>query len=54
MDLGADHWEAFLKVTLPLAKPAIVSGALLAFTISFEDFVTSFFIAGVGVVTMPI
>jgi len=54
MDLGADQWEAFIRVTLPLAKPAIVSGALLAFTISFEDFVTSFFIAGIGVVTMPI
>ncbi|MHB2025685.1 MAG: ABC transporter permease [Elusimicrobiota bacterium] len=54
MDLGADEWQAFYHVSLPLAKPAIISGALLAFTISFEDFVTSFFIAGIGVVTMPI
>lgn len=54
MDLGATEWLAFLKITLPLAKPAIVSGALLAFTVSFEDFVTSFFIAGIGIVTMPI
>lgn len=54
MDLGATEWYAFLKITLPLAKPAIISGALLAFTVSFEDFVTSFFIAGIGIVTMPI
>lgn len=54
MDLGATEWEAFRKITLPLAAPAIVSGALLAFTVSFEDFVTSFFIAGIGIVTMPI
>lgn len=54
MDLGATEWQAFLKITLPLAKPAIFSGALLAFTVSFEDFVTSFFIAGIGIVTMPI
>lgn len=54
MDLGATEWLAFVKITLPLAQPAIVSGALLAFTVSFEDFVTSFFIAGIGIVTMPI
>lgn len=54
MDLGATEWQAFYKVTLPLAGPAIFSGALLAFTVSFEDFVTSFFIAGIGIVTMPI
>lgn len=54
MDLGATEWTAFVKVTLPLAMPAIVSGCLLAFTVSFEDFVTSFFLAGIGIVTMPI
>ena len=54
MDLGATEWQAFLKITLPLARPAILSGALLAFTVSFEDFVTSFFIAGIGIVTLPI
>lgn len=54
MDLGADEWQAFSKITLPLAAPAIFSGALLAFTVSFEDFIVSFFIAGIGVVTMPI
>lgn len=54
MDLGATEWVAFRKVTLPLAMPAVISGALLSFTVSFEDFVTSFFIAPVGTVTMPI
>jgi spermidine/putrescine transport system permease protein len=54
MDLGATEWTAFVKVTLPLAMPAIVSGSLLAFTVSFEDFVTSFFLAGIGIVTLPI
>lgn len=54
MDLGATEWEAFRLVTLPLARPAVLSGALLAFTISFEDFVTSFFIAGIGISTLPI
>jgi len=54
MDLGATEWVAFVKVTLPLMMPAIVSGSLLAFTVSFEDFVTSFFLAGIGIVTLPI
>lgn len=54
MDLGATEWQAFRLVTLPLAMPAVISGALLAFTVSFEDFVVSFFIAPIGVVTMPI
>ncbi len=54
MDLGATEWQAFWKVTLPLAMPAVLSGALLAFTVSFEDFVISFFVSGIGIVTMPI
>ena len=54
MDLGATELQAFIKVTFPLAMPAIISGSLLAFTVSFEDFVTSFFLAPIGVVTMPI
>jgi spermidine/putrescine transport system permease protein len=54
MDLGATEWQAFVKITLPLARPAIISGALLSFTVSFQDFVTSFFVAGIGIVTMPI
>lgn len=54
MDLGASPWMAFRLVTLPLLLPALASGTLLAFTVSFEDFVTSFFLAGVGMVTLPI
>ncbi|MBI4387162.1 MAG: ABC transporter permease [Elusimicrobia bacterium] len=54
MDLGATEWTAFRKVTLPLLRPALLSGGLLAFTMSFEDFVTSFFVAGIGVETLPI
>ena len=54
MDLGATEWTSFVKVTLPLAMPAIVSGCLLAFSVSFEDFVTSFFLSGIGIVTLPI
>ena len=54
MDLGATEWTAFRKVTLPLMMPAIVSGSLLAFTVSFQDFVTTFFLAGIGIVTLPI
>lgn len=53
-DLGATPWEAFVKITLSLAKPAIFGGALLAFTISFEDFTTSFFISGIGITTLPV
>jgi spermidine/putrescine transport system permease protein len=54
MDLGASEWFAFRTITLPLAWPAIFSGALLAFTISFQDFVTSFFVGGRGVITFPV
>ena len=54
MDLGATEWQAFYKITLPLAWPAILAGGMLAFTVSFEDFVTSFFVAGVGTTTLPI
>lgn len=54
MDLGASEWQAFLRITLPLAWPAILSGGLLAFTISFEDFVISFFVSGPRSTTLPI
>jgi spermidine/putrescine transport system permease protein len=54
MDLGATEWTAFRKVTMPLMMPAIVSGSLLAFTVSFQDFVTTFFLAGIGITTLPI
>ena len=53
MDLGANELEAFTKVTLPLLGPGIASAALLAFTISFDDFVTTSMVAGVDSETLP-
>ncbi len=54
MDLGASRLQTFLKVTLPIIKPGILAGALLAFTLSFDDFVITFFISGVGATTLPL
>ena len=53
-DLGASALGAFRYVTLPLIRPAIVSGALLAFALSFDDYVVSTFNAGVGSSTLPL
>ncbi|HEY6740661.1 MAG TPA: ABC transporter permease subunit, partial [Actinopolymorphaceae bacterium] len=47
-------WGAFRYVTLPLVMPAILSGALLAFALSFDDYVVSTFNAGVGSSTLPL
>lgn len=53
-DLGASRWQRFWHVTLPMLRPGIISGALLAFTLSLDDFVVSFFMAGAGSTTLPI
>jgi len=53
-DLGASSWQTFRHVTLPLLFPGIVAGALLAFTLSLDDFVVSFFTSGPGSTTLPI
>jgi ABC-type spermidine/putrescine transport system permease subunit II/spermidine/putrescine-binding protein len=53
-DLGADGWQTFRHVTLPMITPGVVAGALLAFTLSLDDFVVSFFTAGPGSTTLPI
>jgi spermidine/putrescine transport system permease protein len=53
-DLGANEWRTLQRVTLPLIWPAIFSGALLAFMLSLDDFVVTFFIAGVGSTTLPL
>jgi spermidine/putrescine transport system permease protein len=53
-DLGANWWTACWKVLLPLLAPGIVAGGLLAFTLSIDDFVISFFVAGPGSTTLPI
>jgi spermidine/putrescine transport system permease protein len=53
-DLYAGTWHAMRKVTLPLIAPGIVSGAMLAFTLSLDDFVISFFTSGPSSVTLPL
>jgi spermidine/putrescine transport system permease protein len=53
-DLGATATQAFLRVTLPLAAPGIVAGALMAFTLSIDDFVVTFFTAGPEASTLPL
>ena len=53
-DLGATPWQAFRLVTLPLIMPGVVAGALMAFTLSIDDFVITFFTAGAGTVTLPL
>ncbi len=54
MDLGADWRQALWRVLIPLLAPGIMAGALLAFTLSIDDFVTTFFVAGAGATTLPI
>lgn len=52
-DLGATPWQSFRLVTLPLIMPGIVAGALMAFTLSIDDFVITFFTAGGSFATLP-
>ena len=53
-DLGANEKETLFKVTLPICMPGIISGLLTAITLSLEDFVITFFVAGPGSSTLPI
>lgn len=53
-DLGANEWRTFWRITFPLIWPGIFSGALLAFTLSLDDFVVTFFTTGVGSMTLPL
>lgn len=53
-DLGAGEMQVFRHITLPLIRPAIIAGAMLAFTLSLDDFVVSFFTTGPGSTTLPI
>jgi spermidine/putrescine transport system permease protein len=53
-DLGASEWQAFRDVLIPHIKPALVSGALLAFTLSLDDFVITFFTSTPGTDTFPV
>lgn len=54
MNLGADEITTFRRVTVPQLWPGILAGALLAFTMSFDDFVITFFVSGVGSTTLPL
>lgn len=53
-DLGANAWQTFWRVTFPLMVPGVAAGAMLAFTLSLDDFVVSFFTSGPGSTTLPI
>lgn len=54
MDLGATPWQALIKVIVPQIMPGIVSGALIAFTMSVDDFIISYFVTGGGVKNLSI
>lgn len=54
MDLGATPIQTFFNVTLPLIMPGVIAGGLLAFTLSLDDVIISFFVAGPGSVTLPL
>ncbi len=54
MDLGATPWQSLTKVIVPQIMPGIVSGALIAFTMSFDDFIISYFTTGQGVKNLSI
>jgi spermidine/putrescine transport system permease protein len=53
LDLGANEWQAFSTVTLPSLAPGIAAAALLAFTVSFDDYVITSLVAGVDSETLP-
>ncbi len=53
-DLGANAWQSTRKVLLPLLLPGLAAGGLLAFTLSVDDFVITFFVAGPGSTTLPL
>jgi len=53
-DLGASAWQTFWRVTFPLIRPGVLAGALMAFTLSFDDFIIAFFTTGVASETLPL
>ena len=53
-DLGADEWQTFQRVTLPLLMPGIIGGALMAFTLSLDDYLITAFTKGIREQTMPL
>lgn len=53
-DLGADGWTTFRRITLPMIAPGVIGGAMLAFIISMDDLVITYFISGVDSTTLPV
>jgi spermidine/putrescine transport system permease protein len=53
LDLGATEWQTFRLVTLPIILPGVIAAALLAFTVSFDDYVITSLVAGVNSETLP-
>ncbi|HLH00751.1 MAG TPA: ABC transporter permease [Bryobacteraceae bacterium] len=53
LDLGANEWQAFRYVTLPVILPGVIAAALLAFTVSFDDYVITSLVSGVNSETLP-
>jgi len=53
-DLGANSWNVFWRITFPLILPGIIGGALLAFTLSLDDFIISLFLSGPGTSLLPV
>ena len=54
MDLGCTRMQAFFKVTIHEIMPGVISGAIMAFTMSLDDFVISYFVTGLDFVTLPV
>lgn len=54
MDLGANSFQTFMKVTLPIIAPGVIGGALIAFTLSLDDYLITSLVAGIGSTTLPI
>jgi spermidine/putrescine transport system permease protein len=54
MDLGANELTTFWRITLPMIAPGVLAGAMLAFTLSLDDFIITFFTSGPGATTLPI
>ncbi|MGZ3792818.1 MAG: ABC transporter permease, partial [Bdellovibrio sp.] len=54
MDLGASEWEVQKSIVIPLLKPSILGGFILSFLLSFDDFLITYFVNGVGQDTLPV
>jgi putative spermidine/putrescine transport system permease protein len=53
MNLGANRWQTFFKITLPIIRPGVFAGALFAFSTSFDELIVALFVSGTGAVTLP-